>query len=163
MPDQIQVHSAFTNWLQEAQPNLKYRILIGHFEDNGFGFTFETVTMSLQGWVSAQNISISVFYDNLWWDTLFDLDVVPEKFGSGYVCGLCPDIDGTKFIFQDIEELWRDHLFKPLQTWINEQLAASIGIALYRTRSGASTRAKLCKSDGAKNDADAWLAIIPMA
>ena len=57
-------------------------------------------------------------------------------------CSLCEQ-EGKHRIFPTLEALWLDHLFRPLEDWINTKLGAAWAVALYRTDGGGATWARL--------------------
>ena len=88
------------------------------------------------------DLVISADWEGACWDFLFSEEVRPEKSHGGFVCAIC-ERESKHRIFPTLEALWLDHLFRPLEDWINTKLAVAQAVALYRTDHGGSTWARL--------------------
>lgn len=68
--------------------------------------------------------------------------VLPLRAKGGVRCGECARLGEPAPVFQSRHALWTQHLFEPLLTWLNSQLATAIGIE-YVVFGHGSTAVKL--------------------
>ena len=135
--------SAFVEWLADAQPRLAVAINIDHTAPDGIEFSFALANPVLHGWLADHGETVvAADWADRNWDFLLDLDVRPAATADGFVCTWCQS-EGKHQVFPTLAALWRDHLFDPLEEWINTTLAGAYAVALNRTEGGGSTYARL--------------------
>lgn len=67
------------------------------------------------------------------------MDCMPVPVPGGYRCAWCLEFVS---IWPTREALWREHLFEPLMSWVNDQLAPASHVLLFG-RAGDATWAEL--------------------
>jgi len=151
---QSRIQEALVAWLAEAVFRFSVAVHVEKLTPESIEMSFEGVSTAVGAIVKYEEIEpfveLEVFVD--WegsnWDLILNLDCEPVRQADGYVCDLCAPKDQK--VFPSCEALWRDHLFEPFLEWINDKLAQSDVIGLYR--SGGMTRAALLRSSTMPED-----------
>jgi hypothetical protein len=151
----------FFAWLDEAGPHFKIPLCVERRTDRCIEFTFAGIPPIIRGtivfgrtsvscgtekdWVARNmpsgEINIYVDWQDQNWDQILWLNAILVKKAGGFTCYEClPEYRQT---FPNREAIWRDHLFKPLLAWVNDELAAAKALGIYQTRSKGGTWAKL--------------------
>jgi hypothetical protein len=126
----------------------------------GDEFTFALANPVLIGSLATcGDLVISAEWEGECWDFLLSEEVRPALSQEGFVCSLCEQ-EGKHRIFPTLEALWLDHLFRPLEVWINTKLDAAWAVALYRRDGGGATWARLV-SAGESLDSPTY--VVPLA
>jgi hypothetical protein len=134
---------AFLAWFEEARSRLAIAISIGRSTPEVTEFTFALANPVLIGSLATcGDLVISADWEGVCWDFLFSEEVRPEKSHGGVVCAVC-ERESKHRTFPTLEALWLDHLFRPLEDWINTKLAVAQAVPLYRTDHGGTTWARL--------------------
>ena len=135
------LYRAFLTWHASKRSEHLVQIDIDAFAGHSITFSFQGYPRFIAGSISRDSLNIHVFEphkhqdveesdgDRSCLDLLLSLDLVTMKVGSRYGCKLCES--GNVSLFQSPEDLWTDHFFNPLQRFINEKLAPSVGIQIY--------------------------------
>ena len=140
---------AFRDWLDDAQPRLAIGIHIGYAGQDGIEFSFAVANPVLVGaLITGGELVVSAQWEGECWDFLFCEEARLKETSAGYVCRLCGST------FPTIEALWRDHLFRPLEDWINTKLADAQAVALYLSDDGDTTWARLVRSGDQADSAE---------
>ena len=151
---------AFLAWLVEGRSRLAVAIKVGCSTPDVTEFGFASANPILAGSLATcGDLVISADWEGVCWDFLFSEEVRPEKSHGGFVCAIC-ERESKHRIFPTLEALWLDHLFRPLEDWINTKLAVAQAVALYRTDHGGSTWARLV-SAGEPLDSPTY--VVPLA
>lgn len=137
----------FLAWLDETRPRLALAVHPQRSTPDVIEFSFGLANPVLEGALTARgDLVVSVEWKDECWDLLLSEEVRPRKTAQGFVCVLC-ESQGDHRIFPSLEALYHDHLFHPLEDWINTKLAKAHAVALYRTDGGDSTWARLISCD----------------
>ena len=151
---------AFLAWIEESRSRLAIAICIGQSTPEVTEFTFVVANPVLIGSLTAcGDLVISAEWEGECWDFLLSEEVRPALSQEGFVCSLC-EREGKHRIFPTLEALWLDHLFRPLEDWINTKLDAAWAVALYRRDGGGATWARLV-SAGESLDSPTY--VVPLA
>jgi hypothetical protein len=125
----------FKRWLRANNHRLSYKI-VGTESKYGHTnvFRFSGISENIQIWLTAHSLSVAAVIDEHFFDFLIDLDVYPDKNPAGkIVCRECvrsyediPTELGGRVkrpkTFQNLEDLYSDHLFEPLLDWSKKNL-----------------------------------------
>lgn len=106
-------------------------------------FRFPHAGTALEGYADKNGISVSAVWNEESWDFLLSEDLVAEHGDAGWFCALC--LPGDRADFPTREDLWRDHLFRALDVWIETKLRFATGVAFFG--GGGMTGAKLADTD----------------
>jgi hypothetical protein len=151
---------AFVAWFEEARSRLTVAIKVGCSTHDFTEFSFALANPVLIGSLATcGDLVISAEWEGECWDFLLSEEVRPALSQEGFVCSLCEQ-EGKHRIFPTLEALWLDHLFRPLEDWINTKLGAAWAVALYRTDGGGATWARLV-SAGESLDSPTY--VVPLA
>ena len=151
---------AFLAWFEEARSRLAIAIRIGRSTPEVTEFTFALANPVLIGSLATcGDLVISAEWEGECWDFLLSEAVRPALSQEGFVCSLC-EREGKHRTFPALEALWLDHLFRPLEDWINTKLAVAQAVALYRTDHGGATWARLVS---AREPLDSPTYVVPLA
>jgi hypothetical protein len=124
------IQREFLAWLGESAPLLQQLIILRRRTDRSMCFEFDVGAPLIRGWLDRNEIVIAVGDDDTTWDLILVLNAFRERTEAGIICNQCTDDE--RHVFASREELWRDHLFEPLRIWVNEKLAPSVAIALFK-------------------------------
>ena len=69
--------------------------------------------------MSGNDLTVSMYLDNLWFDCMCWLEMYPVKREGRFVCTLCED---DALTFSSAELMREDHLYEPFLTWCNSKL-----------------------------------------
>jgi hypothetical protein len=134
---QPSLNRAFLEWLDEVRHRLAVAICIHRSGPDGIEFSFAVANPVLVGaLITGGELVASAQWEGECWDFLFAQEARPRKASAGYVCWIC-DAEGKHRVFSTIEDLWRDHLFRP----------HAQAVALHRTDDGGATCARLVSAD----------------
>lgn len=138
-----ELHSALSAWLAKARPRLAVAINVQRSTPDVIEFGFDLANPVLMGSITnAGDLVVSAEWQDECWDFLLAEEARPHQMAMGFVCTLCKQ-EGTHRVFPSREAVWHDHLFGPLEDFINTKLANAEAVALYRIGGGDSTWAKL--------------------
>jgi len=129
-------HRAFRDWLDLNRSRFTHPVEL-HDNPGGWAtFSFFGIHRALSGGLTESGLCVSATYQGDCWDFLFDEDAYPRKVPGGYECREC--LPAHKKLFASRAALWHDHLFEPLLTWVNEELACATWLVLEATGDGSS-------------------------
>jgi hypothetical protein len=125
-------------WL-EKQPEVLQNSIAVDPQPTGAGLLITVGALVLRGWADDHSLAITAEFDGECWDCLLSLDVKPVLTSGVYHCACCPD--GQRQVFDTVEDLLCDHLWRPLAMWVQKAALPAIGVAFFRR--GGATWAKL--------------------
>lgn len=102
--------------------------------------------------LSRTNLGVHVVLGGEHFDTLLDLDIAPRHHPFGFVCEFCDD--KTRQIFKTRADLWRDHIYEELLTWVNTGLAPANWLRLSHIGTNGTSWASLIRSPDELSRAD---------
>jgi hypothetical protein len=141
--DNAALQGAFLDWLADARPRLLISVHVRHSTPEVIEFGFEGADSVLVGSLIARgDLVVAADWQGDCWDFLLSEEVRPQQVKEGIVCSIC-EREGRHRIFPTMQALWRDHLFLPLENWINTKVAIAKAIALYQTPNGGARWARL--------------------
>ena len=133
------IQRAFVLWLRENRSRFFVPIQITEVNHSGIGLKFPNYPDCLSVGLSRFDLSVYVEWHGIGWDMLISLDAVPERVPGGYRSVLNTDLEA---VFPTREAVWRNDLFEPFLSWVNNKLACATALRLYGQR-GESTWAVL--------------------
>lgn len=84
--------------------------------------------------MSGNDLTISMYLDNLWFDCICWLEMYPVKREGRFVCTLCEE---DALTFCSAELMREDHLYEPFLAWCNNKLNDEHVLQLWTTTGGS--------------------------
>lgn len=118
-------------------------------------------TSALRPWLHGYGIAVDVQWEAMSWDLVLCIDAAPRRTSVGYVDDMTlPEYQRP---YETREALWREEVFEPFLSWVNEALAPACCLGIWRTKEGGATWAKLlAPGDMAHPDVARAYALLPM-
>jgi len=111
---------------------------------------------------SYVEITVNVHHKGEIWDCLASFEVEIKKSRTGeYYCGLC-EAD-QKICYSSTEELIEVHCFEEFRRWSNRNILRKNCLALYGSRSGGTTSARIITPGSTKQPVSPEETVIPLA
>ncbi|MEI8159116.1 MAG: hypothetical protein WCH60_19835 [Burkholderiales bacterium] len=133
------IQRTFVRWFRENRSRFIVPIQITEVSHSGIGLKFPSHPGCLSVGLSRFDLSVYVDWQGTGWDMLISLDAVPERVPGGYRSVLNTDLEQ---VLPTREAVWRNDLFEPFLSWVNNKLAIATALRLYGQR-GESTWAIL--------------------
>lgn len=152
------IQRAFVRWLNENQHCFMVPTRISKINAKGVELYFHNYPECLSVWLTSNELSVHVEWQENYWDCLIDLDASPFHTLGGYQCKRCVHEGGKQvMVFPSREALWKDHLFEPFLKWVNEKLAPARWLQLSVIGDYGFTWAQLLQDETASSDSDPTL------
>jgi hypothetical protein len=133
------IQRAFMMWFRESRSRSIVPLQITEVNHSGIGLKFPSHPDCLSVGLSRFDLSVYVDWEGIGWDMLISLDAIPERVPGGYRSVLNTDLEQ---VLPTREAVWRNDLFEPFLSWVNNELAIATALRLYGQR-GESTWAIL--------------------
>jgi hypothetical protein len=131
---------AFLIWHRDHGKRLCRAINIGERTTAGLTFSFEGVP-ALTATLNERGVDVFAFFKGEFWDGILCLEGYPRRTKGGWICSDC--LPEYFKLFPTRQDLWHDHIFEPLELWINDDLIVADRISFYATKTGGITWASL--------------------
>jgi hypothetical protein len=112
--------------------------------DQFLNWHFLGIDRVVTGFLGRHEITVPVEWGGECWDLLVSLDVMPTKQGQNHICGFC--LPEHQIPYPDRASLWKDHLFEPFLTWVNNTLAPAKWLRLEGSLDKGYTSASLLQN-----------------
>lgn len=154
------IQRAFCQWLAGSREALAIPITVSRRRAGYLECRLTGISTVLKIMLTSYALVVAVERDGECWDLLACFDAVPKKSGEGYVCSFCDPDKRPRYVSR--EALWRDEIFEPFRTWINDTLAPNEWVACYQIGHG-STWAKIGRGlDNIDPELDYLHAVLPL-
>ena len=126
---QSDIQGAFIAWLATNKDRFLIQVSAGIRDDRSLTILLQGVNPIIQISLNDRDLVAATELHGKCIDLLFSFESCPEQLANGgYYCKLCTD--EPQRVFESLEDLWIDHLFKPFLAWVNEKLAPSPWLSL---------------------------------
>lgn len=153
---------AFLLWFKKEGSRFAVPVRLGRRTDRGWDLPLGGGTTSaLQPWLHGYGIAVDVQWQAMSWDLVLCLDAAPRRTSVGYVDDrVLPKYQRP---YETREALWREEVFEPFLSWVNDVLAPACCLGIWQTEEGGATWAKLlAPGDMAHPDVARAYALLPM-
>ena len=122
---------AFYKWLNENSERFILPVIVQESGKNLFGLSFSGVNPAIVTDLHESGFCAVVELKNgEEWDALISVDALPTATQGGYYDKLT--LPEYRKVYSNKEAFWFAELFEPILNWVNNRLAKSKWIALYR-------------------------------
>jgi len=156
------IQRAFLLWFRKEGARFAIPVRLGRRTDRDWDLALGGGTTSaLHPRLHGYGISVDVHWQAMSWDLVLCLDAAPWRTPVGYVDGMT--LPECQRPYATREALWREEVFEPFLSWVNEALAPACCLGIWRTEEGGATWAKLLTpGDMAHPDVARAYALLPM-
>jgi hypothetical protein len=151
------IQRAFVQWFRENRYRFNVSVRLGKISRSGIELNFPNHSKCLSAWLSGSGLEVFVDWQGLSWDRLISMDCMPVPVPGGYRCAWCLEFVSVR---PSREALWREHLFEPLMSWVNDQIAPASHLLLFG-RAGDATWAELGYAPERRQFAPAHMIALP--
>lgn len=120
-------------------------MLVLERSDTAITLRFAGIIDAIEIGVLCNEISVAVNHNGLNWDTLQWFECEPKVVSGGVVCDLCDPAE--QLVYATHCALLHDHLFEPLEEWIEAKLFPAYAIGLGQSDGGSTWAGLLCPGD----------------
>lgn len=123
------IDGAFVKWQCSAARRFTVPIQITKRVGEHVQLSFGVTTPPIIALLNGHELRVLAHCRSEDWDPLLSLKVRPKPVPAGYICEDC--MAAPRTTFPSLDALWRDHLFEPFLSWINDELVHAGGIGVY--------------------------------
>lgn len=128
-----EVRRSFLAWFAENRYRFVIPVRIVSRRSRIIQLQFEGITRHIEVYLGRRELAVDVIHRGRWFDRMLDNDIcLAVRRSGGWVCDWSDQAEKGR-VYATKQALWRAHLWEPLLTWVNEDLATARWVRLAKS------------------------------